>query len=231
MRIEELATLILICLPSIYTISRLFLAFEELNPFMVLGFIAMFLLPITLFSYEIVILMLYVPAITSIILAFLGHVSALLGLASGYLLSLSLIILLSIRGEERLHISSLIYFMAMILNLMNLMISQNPLTPRLFLVRFFGGWRIFPSYAGKIFDPIFLGLMAPSTIGFLSSIPRDKRYILSLISSHGALASLLITALLLLIASILPSGAAWIACLVLAASSSLLLILYLRVVK
>jgi hypothetical protein len=226
---EALATA-LICLPASYAVVKIFLAFEQLNPFAIMGFINLLLLSLDLLTY-VMFIVLFTSALVSFALAFMGYILPLISLASGYIISLGLIILAGARGDVKPHIRLSAYISSIAVSMLFLKISLSTLTPPTFFVRLLeSSLSPLPSSDG-VTDKIFLSLMALSIIGLLGAISPSKPSIRSLILSREAVVALLLAAFAILTASSLPRDVAWIVSTILASTAPLILLLYLKAAR
>jgi hypothetical protein len=228
--LDEALTTALICLPAAYAVIRILLAFEQLNPFIVMGLINLLFLSLDLLT-QVMIIILLTSALISFALMFLGHMIPLISLASGYIISLGLIILTGAKDEVKPHIRLSAYISSIIISILFLRISSSTLTPLTFFMRFLEALLTPLSPSDGPIDNIFLSLMALSIIGILSTIPPSKPSIRSLILSREAVIALLLAALIIFMISSLSSDIVWIASIILASVAPLILITYLRVAR
>ncbi|MCF3653247.1 MAG: hypothetical protein L2C94_003680 [Aigarchaeota archaeon] len=230
MNLDRALTTALICLPAAYTVIRILLAFEQLNPFIIMGLISLLFLSLDLLT-QVMIIILLTSALISFALMFLDHIIPLISLASGYVISLGLIILTGTRDEVKPHIRLSAYISSIIISILFLRISSSTLTPLTFFMRLLEVLLTSPSFSNGPIDNIFLSLMALSVMGILGTIPTSKPSIRSLILSREAVIALLLAALIIFATSSLSSDIVWIASIILASTAPLVLITYLRVAR
>lgn len=229
MRLDEALTLILICLPAIYTTLRTFSAFEELNLFLIIGFISL-LLSLDLLA-EVALTVICTSTFTSLAFMFLGNPTAFMSLSSGYIISSSLVLLISVRHENKPHTRLSMYLASLLISMKVLWTLQHPLTPYTFLERLFLEWPNPFSPYEKSLDQTFLILIAPSVIGILSTISPSNPSIISLILNREPIIAILLAILPLLLISTFSGDVAWIISIILALMVTMFFMVYLKVVK
>jgi hypothetical protein len=230
LNLDKVSTTVLICLPATYAVIKIFLAFEQLNPFIIMGFINLLFLSLDLLT-QIMLIILLTSAFASFALMFLGYALPLISLASGYIISLGLIILAGTRGEVKPHIRLSAYISSIIISMLFLSISSSALTPLTFFMKFLETLHNPSSSSGGFTDNIFILLMALSVMGLLGTIPPSNPSIRSLILSREAVIALLLAALIVFTASSLPRDIVWMASIILALTAPLILLIYLKVVR
>ncbi|MEM4497874.1 MAG: hypothetical protein QW692_03500 [Nitrososphaerota archaeon] len=230
MRLGEIITTALMCLPVIYATIKVVLSFEIINPFLAIGFIMILLLLLDPLA-EVIVPVLCALAFTSLILAYFGQPIPILSLASAFIISSSLIGMLVMCQETKPHTRLSIYILSIFVAMVLLRTLQGALSPQTFFTRFLNAWIACPHYSEELYDPTFLILMAPSVIGFLGSTLSSNRSITSLALSCEVSIALISAAILVLIISLLPDGAAWMASVISALSASIFLMFYLRLIR
>jgi len=230
LNLDKALTTTIILLPTAYTITRIFLSFEQLNPFIVMGFISLLFLSLDILT-QVMFIVLITSALVSFALMFLGYVLPLISLASGYIMSLGLIILAITRSETKPHMHLSAYVSSIVISMLFLKISSSTLTPLTFFMKLLETSLNPLSLTDGVIDKIFLSLMALSVIGLLGTISPSKPSIRSLILSREAVIASLLAALIIFMSSNLLRDIMWIASIILASIASLILLLYLKVAK
>lgn len=227
MKFKEVLAAALLCLPIIYTIIMVFLAFKELNPFLILGFMSLILLMHD-FLTEVMVLTACASVSASLALLYLGYPFPILSLASGYFMASVLLVLAGVKSNAKPHVLLIVYLLSILVGMVFLNVSRETLTPYTFLPKFVNRLLSLPSGVNEFSDPIFLILMAPSVIGFLTAIPVGN---VPIMSCREFPMAMFLAALPLLIISALSREIAWIASILSVSAASTFLILYLRSIK
>lgn len=230
MKISGILTMMLICLPTSYAIFRVFLALRNLDPLLIIGFTFLILLLSDSLA-EVITPITLATVLTSIALLYLGYPIPFLSLASGYLISSNLIILLITKSEAKPHLRLSVYLLSIFISMIFLRISQDGLTIYGFFMKLVGELLNFSSNLGELSDPIFLILLAPSTIGLLSTMPVNGDSIASIFHHRELSIALFLAALPLFLISALPGDVAWIVSTLTSLAASISLIIYLRAIR
>mgnify|MGYP000076503696 CR=1 FL=1 len=225
--------LALICLPSIYTSIKAIAAIEPLNPFLLIGFLGLILMTLTKYMTEITIVFLYIPTAFSLTLFLLNDPQPMVGLATGYIISLTIVMMLTAFKETPPHTYLILYLISMMLNMRFLASAEKPITSDTFIRSILHGLGDF--HGSVSVDPIFSILMAPSIAALLYHILRpSKPYTSTIFSDRKSLLALPLSAIPILgltILSKISPTLAWISSLILALITTISLTIYLRVIE
>ncbi|RLI42253.1 hypothetical protein DRO64_06555 [Candidatus Bathyarchaeota archaeon] len=224
----EKILLTLICLPSIYSSIMAFKALKAPDLFLFMGFVGLVLMVLSKYIVDVIVAMLYVPAIASFTLFLLNNPQPIIGLAAGYIIASTLILPIIAFNQDSPHTYLAIYLISIFLDMNLLAASKPPITSTLLLRNLFYGLRGFHG----VMDPIFSIMIAPSVAALLYHIFRLIRPSTStMISSHRSLIVLLLSALPILGLTILSRyspGYAWISSIILGLILTISLVLHLN---
>ncbi|HDD56468.1 MAG: hypothetical protein DRN68_03035 [Thaumarchaeota archaeon] len=228
MRLLEKILVILICLPSIYSSVIVFTALKAPDLFLLMGFTGLVLMVLSGYMVDVIIAALYVPAIASFILFLLNYPQPIMGLAAGYVIALTLLLLLVMFNHDSPHTYLAIYLISIFLDMSLLAASKTSTTSELLLRNLFYGVRKFHG----VMDPVFSIVIVPSVAALLYHIFRLLKPSTSTItSSHRSLIILLLSSLPILGLTILSRyspGYAWISSTILSLILTIFLVLYLN---